>query len=398
MIHACEYARDVLSLVENQVLAGMRPYIVTPRGAGSAEVYLNQQDLEEASTLSLMRAWQDVRNWRKSLLECDPENSADIVHTHSFASGMAAVRNLPCVVYDPEACIEELANSADQCERGSWMGRSFRVAEQFIISRAKAIIVHSLGMKAAVEERGVLRDNVFLIPEPLPQEVEGPIFKDNFLQGRFGIAEGAVIYFMPQTVGVSFENTIAGIAAVLEAFAAASAPDSRLLIEVTPTTSTAVSGCAERSGVAKTVLPVEETDRDAVMQNADVVIVVGELPADPMLARHPNNTCLQALAQGRALLAADIPRNRDCSPQGSGCLWFKNGDVRELGHRMKFLAENPDFRKALGTSGRTHVLKTRNCTAIGQQYDAAYRHAIRQKRAGGPGQQAANLLPITSVG
>src|SRR5215469_2377172 len=61
VIHACEYARDVLPLVEGQVLAGMRPYIVTPQGAGSAEVYLSKRDLEEGAPLSLLRAWQDVR-------------------------------------------------------------------------------------------------------------------------------------------------------------------------------------------------------------------------------------------------------------------------------------------------------------------------------------------------
>src|SRR5215510_1037109 len=140
VIHACEYARDVLPVIEGQVFAGMRPFIVTPMGAGTAELYLSRKDLEQPDGLSLLRAWQDVRNWRKSLLECDPENTADMVHTHSFASGMAGVRNLSCVVYDLNACIEELAISAGQCESGSWMARSFRVAEQFILSRAKAVI------------------------------------------------------------------------------------------------------------------------------------------------------------------------------------------------------------------------------------------------------------------
>src|SRR5215469_2164457 len=87
VIHACEHARDILPVVEGQVAAGMQPYIVTPQGAGAAELYLNKTDLEQPDTLSLLRAWQDVRNWRKSLLECDPENTADVVHTHSFPSG-----------------------------------------------------------------------------------------------------------------------------------------------------------------------------------------------------------------------------------------------------------------------------------------------------------------------
>src|SRR5690349_17775487 len=57
VIHACEFARDVLPVVEGQVAAGMKPYIVTPQGAGSAEVYLSRKDLEHSRPLSLLRAW-----------------------------------------------------------------------------------------------------------------------------------------------------------------------------------------------------------------------------------------------------------------------------------------------------------------------------------------------------
>lgn len=396
VIHACEYARDVLPLVEGQVLAGMRPYIVTPQGGGSAEVYLNKKDLEEATSLSLLRAWQDVRNWRKSLLECEPETAADVVHTHSFASGMAGVRNLSCIVYDPAACIEELAISAVQCERGSWMGRSFRVAEQFIISRAKAVIVHSVGMKAAVEERGAPAENVFLVPEPLPPEWELVQFKGSFLQHRFRTEDDGVTYFLPQASGAPAENALVGILSLLEAFVLADTPKTTLLIETTDGNAAAIAEHAGRLGVTKQVLCVEQKDRDAVMQNADVVIATGELPADPVQARRANDHCLHALALGKALLAADIPRNRECSPEGAGCLWFQDGDMRELGHRIKFLAENRDFRTALGESGRKRVLEIRNSTAIGQQYDAVYRHAIKQKRASGPGHHVTNLQPLTS--
>jgi hypothetical protein len=149
VIHACEYARDVLPVVEGQVAAGMRPYIVTPQGAGTAEMYLSGGNQDEPRTLSLLRSWQDVRNWRKSLLDCEPETSSDLVHAHCFAAGMAAVRSCSCVVYDLGACIEEMAISAELCESSSWMARSFRVAEQFVLTRAAAVIVHSDGLKQA---------------------------------------------------------------------------------------------------------------------------------------------------------------------------------------------------------------------------------------------------------
>jgi Glycosyltransferase Family 4 len=174
VIHACEYARDVLPVAESQVAAGMQPYIVTPHGAGKAELFLSAENPEPYRPLSLLRSWQEVRQWRKAILDCDPENSADLVHAHSFVAGMAAVRNCSCAVYDFTASIEELAASARQCEHNSWLARSFRAAEQFVLSRAAAVIVHSLGMKQAALERGASPGSIFLIPCPRTGEDDLP--------------------------------------------------------------------------------------------------------------------------------------------------------------------------------------------------------------------------------
>jgi len=399
VIHACEYARDVLAVVEGQVNAGMRPYIVTPQGAGTAEVYLTQKNPESRQTLSLLRAWQDVRNWRKSLLECDPESSADIIHAHSFASGMAAVRNFSCVVYDAAACIEELAISAGQCDKGSWMARSFRVAEQFILSHAEAVIVHSSGMKAAVEERGGVPESIFLIPEPLEIESENPLLASSFLHERFGIESHTVTYFVPWGNGAEQHKLSDALAAVLEAFAlvAHELADATLLIQAAGTVAETLRAYAERFGIPKCVFVVEEMDAAAVMQSADVVITTGETPLDPVIARQANEICVKSLWLGKPLLAADVARNRDCSPDGRGCLWFKEDDVKDLGHRMAFLGRNPDFRLALAAAGRTYMLETRNITAIGRQHDEAYQYAVRRKKSGPTGQNMISLQPAISA-
>jgi glycosyltransferase involved in cell wall biosynthesis len=397
VIHACEHAQDVLPVVEGQITVGMRPYIVTPRWAGAAELYLSNKDSEQAATLSLLRAWQDVRHWRKSLLECNPEASADVVHTHSFASGMAGVRNFSCVVYDFGACIDELAISAGLVERGSWMGRSFRVAEQFILSRAQAVVVHSLGMKAAAEERGAFAENVFLIPEPL--EMEQVLHDDpDFLQQRFGFPNSDISYVAPFSASAG-RTALEQARRLLEAFAilVSKLSHSRLLIETLPENTEAIMGHAEHLGIAGRVYCFGQSDLSAVIQCADVVVALSTAPDDPVQARRPNAVCLQALWTGKPLLAADMLCNRDCSPDGRGCLWFNDGDTRDLSRRMAFLGRNPDFRKALAAAGRAYIMETRNSTAVGQKYDAVYRHALKRKRPGAPGQQVMSLQPIISA-
>ncbi len=312
VLHACEFARDVLPVVEGQVVAGMRPYIITPQGGAAAEIYLAQKDLEQPHPLSLLRAWQDVRHWRKSLLECDPENSADVVHAHSFASGMAAVRNFSCVVYDPAACIEELAIASGQCDAASWMARSFRVAEQFVISRAEAVIVHSSGMKLAVEERGASSESVFVIPAPLEVDLDNVAPpKNSFLRERFGIAGATLTYFVPELQGAARDKVSGSVSAVLEAFAQAAAdlPPAALLVEAPTAARETLRGHAEQLNIADKVFIFGSEEADSVMRNADVVIVTGELPSEPVTVRLANDLCLKSLWFGKALAG------RGCPPQ-----------------------------------------------------------------------------------
>ncbi len=405
VIHACEYARDVLPVVEGQIAAGMRPYIVTPQGAGSAELYLSGKRQEQPRSLSLLRSWQDVRNWRKSILECEPETSADVVHAHSFAAGMAGVRSVSCVVYDPQACIEELAISAHLCDSGSWMARSFRVAEQFVISRAAAVVVHSQGMKQAVEERGAAPGNVFLVPDPLPFEEEElppiPIpLGAEFLQQRLGTKPGEVVLFAPETFCRSDGGLCAHGTALLQAFALAAAevPELKLVVLAPEELRPLVSEAARGLDISDRLRIAGQQDGAAFMRAAHAVIVSGETPQDQVQARQPNELCLQALYHGRALLAADIPRHRDASPDGRGCLWFEAANAGDLAHRIAFLGRHPEFREALGSAGQEFILKNRNFAVIGEKYKEVYRHAAARKRTTGTGQGMTLLEPAANWG
>jgi glycosyltransferase involved in cell wall biosynthesis len=395
VIHACEYARDVLPVVEGQVAVGMRPYIVTPQGAGTAELYLSGGNQDQPRTLSLLRSWQDVRNWRKSLLDCAPETSSDLVHAHCFAAGMAAVRSCSCVVYDFGACIEEMAISAELCESGSWMARSFRVAEQFVLTRAAAVIVHSDGLKQAAIERGALPESIFLVPQPIDVNDEPPTLsvEMDFLTRRFGLSPDAVSFFVPQFAADGAEQLSAAAVSVLEGFALASneLPQFNLLLDAPETARKAINEHAARLGISPHVALVHPLDVPATMQSAHVVVAMGEVPADPVIARQPSEICLKSLWQGKTLLAADIPRNRDASPEGRGCLWFEADNPRDLGYRMAFLGRKPEFRAALGAAGRMYIFETRSTAAVGQKYDEAYRYAASRKKSGGAGQNMVRL-------
>ncbi len=405
VIHACEHVRDVLSVAEGQVAVGMRPYIVTPQGSGAAELYLSGKEPGQPAPLSLLRSWQDVRKWRKSILECDPANSADVVHAHSFAAGMAAVRGCDGVVYDFRDCIDELAIATGQVEPGSWMGRSFRAAEQFILSRASAVIVHSLGMKQGAQERGAPPANVFFIPDPLGVEdaaadvIGGlPAPASEFRFGLQATRPKATVFFAPQLGAARNEKLPPSAMLLLDALVVATRElaDCVLLLEAAEGTRASLEQQLNQLGLAQNVAFVDAANAAAAWQSAQVVIALGESNADPATLRQSNPVCLRALRQGATLLAADIPRNRDASPEGRGCLWFEPNNARDLGCRMAFLSGNPDFRAALAATGRAHLVETRGHAVIGKKYAEAYRHAASRKKTKSSGPELTVFYPAVN--
>src|SRR5258708_35217575 len=88
---------------------------------------------------------------------------------------------------------------------------------------------------------------------------------------------------------------------------------------------------------------------------------------------------LQAMAAGRAVIAADVPENRECSPDGRGCVWFKPGDDLDLVQRTAFVAHNRGFAQSLGENGRAHIAASRAANLVGKRYDEVYRHAVARR-------------------
>jgi glycosyltransferase involved in cell wall biosynthesis len=395
VIHACEYARDVLPLVEGQIAAGMRPYIVTPQGAGSAELYLARPNQEQVRTFSLLRSWQDVRNWRKSILECEPESSADLVHAHAFAAGMAAIRSCGCVVYDLNECIEELAIAAQLCEPGSWMGRSFRVAEQFILSRASAVVVHSNSMKQAALERGATPGSIFVIPEPLiiHEPEEDAVSRYFAARTRSDAAAARTTFFVPELAPMDAARLPGAADALLEAVAIAKqdSPAFSVIVEASENFHASLNELAARLAITDSLQLVDPGNAQQCWSECDVVIATATVPLNAVAARQASQICLKAMVGNKTLLAADVPRHRDVSPDGRGCLWFDSADQRDLGHRISFLTLNPEFRSALGAAGHAFILETRSLTSIGARYDAVYRHALSRRKTMSTGQGMATF-------
>lgn len=414
VIHACDSIRSVAELVEAQIAAGMRPFVLTgdarPRAA------------------SLLETWNEVRAWRTHLQSTDAAThplQSSVVHAHSFAAAMAAMRAGLTTVYDVRACVEDFAVTAGQCTERSWLARSFRTAEEFLLPRVGAVVVHSAVMRKACIERGVDAADLFLVPMPwlLPARwasgsYSGAYSDEGWLRRAFDFAEDIVTLFARPAVAED-ETLMRAFAQV-----AAEVPGARLFLAAANDQAVQLRRFAQEHGVEELVFFLSPEDEQPALAAADIVLAGWPVfPDDSSWGRihalHVANsgTALSAMAHGRCLLAADCSAHRDLTPQGRGCLWYGSsaaasatspssqatGDgsasstkdkASELANRLAFLARNPDFRRALAENARQHLAQTRDPERIGKMYREVYHHAeVRRQRGDDAPGQTPILVP-----
>jgi glycosyltransferase involved in cell wall biosynthesis len=355
VLHACDLVGETLALAEAQAQAGMRPSLLMPDG------WYRPLTAEAPPTaLSLIHEWQQVRRWRQRFVAENVEQWAEILHAHCFAAAMAGLRGLAPVVYDLVAPV----GAEITPKPGAWLLRSLGAAEQFALTRAAAVVVHTQAMRTLATQRGVETEDLFLVPDPV--EVAG-------FDGLVGESRTRTITLFAPDAGHGGD-----LNCLLQAFATllSEIETARLLIEVPAERAAAAMAQAAKIGVAGRVEAIGRAEHARALAEAEIIVAAS--PAGD----GPSRTVIEALAHGRAVLAADVAQNREVTPQGRGCLWYRRHDARDLAGRAAFLARNPDFRTALAVSGRTHVQATRSAKAVARKYDDVYRHAFQRRHRG----------------
>jgi len=372
VIHACERARDVLPLVEGQLAAGMRPSLLTPADVGGT-AFLEAPKREYLQPVSLINTWNHVRKWRTLMNESAADISSEILHAHSFSAGMAAVRASSCVVYQLKEPVEKLAAARENYDENSWLARSFRVAEQFVLTRAAAVVVPDHAQRLACLERGVNAASTFLIPEPIDHALLDSAPERSWLMESANAGAETVFILVPGVPASEWEARDA-LLRWLRVFCNVRREyaDVRLVLLAEIRAQAMAHEMASACNLAPWICVLPPSMRDKALASADVVICDRE--------HGSSGIALEVLARGRALLASDVESHREITPDGRGCLWFRSGEVNDIAQRASFLVSNPQFRRALALAGRQHCQATRSAEAVGAQYDAVYRSAFSKRK------------------
>jgi glycosyltransferase involved in cell wall biosynthesis len=383
VIHACEQVRDVLPVVESQLAVGMRPFLVTPTGFGSALNYLRRPMNEKPQAASLLRAWSDVLNWKRLLVEGDSHNDAEIIHAHSFAAGMAAVRSNAAVVYDMRQAVEQIA-----AEERTWLRRSFQAAEQFVLSRAGGVVVHSNELRQECLRRGVEEQSLFCVPQPLDSGWLDSLPDRYWIERRTGANPHTTIFFAPE-LGRNGTNLDQELSKLVEALNfVLGENDNVMLVLLSDGDAERIPRRLQTEKVGNVVQVLPKTERDRAVASSDVIIL-----CDTLDHEFESSSFVEALARGRALLAPDKQSLRELAPAAS-CLWFQARKEQDLAHRMAFLARNPDVCRIIARNGRRYVESTRSPQAIGERYDEVYKQVAAKTRQSSTKSNDVRLVPL----
>lgn len=365
VLHACEKTSTVSDLTDAETKIGMTPQVLARESWKS-----------DPNGLSLLTTWNDVRDWRHALNDAEAVNSFQIVHAHSFASAMAGVRGSLPLVYDFAYALGEV--TPEQSHSGPWLLRSFRVAEQFALTRASAVVVHSKTMATIAHDRGAAPPNIFRIHHPF---ISRKMENDQSWYEAHGIdpSRDFVVLVLGSSNGHEFSlKTLATLKRDL--------PNVVLVLECDQATQEVMQRASELN-LGSSLRCVSPHARDSAIASADLVLA---FPTEDPSGRS-NEGMLSAMSASKPVVAADAPENRECSEDGEGCLWFQHGEVSDLTRSVLSLATNQYFRSELGKAGRDHLLATRAPEVVGRAYNEVYRHAQSRRT------ETIQLLPAPKI-
>jgi len=325
--------------------------------------------------LPIINQWAIVNSLNARLDEIIPEIKPDVLHAHSPAlNGLAAIRagkkyNIP-VVYECRAFWEDAAVDHGTTQEGSLRYRITKALESYVFKKAQAVTCICEGLRQDIIKRGVAENKITVIPNAV--NIEKFTFgqqADESLKHQLGLKGKTVLGFIGSFYAYE------GIPLILDALPIIlkQQPEIRLLL---------VGGG-----------PQEQVIKNKVkhLQLESYVIFTGRVPHDqvqdyynlvdvfvyPRLAMRLTELVtplkpLEAMAQGRLVVASDVGGHKELIENGKNGFLFSAGDATALASAVLNLTDNRSQWNTVREQGRLYVEQQRNWPMSVAQYEKVY--------------------------
>ncbi len=377
------YTFRTLSILREQRKLGLQTFHLTsPKHLGSTQA---QEDVDgwhfyrsaapAGGTLPGLGQLALMQTLERRLLEVAQTVRPDILHAHSpVLNAIPALKvgkrlGIP-VVYEIRAFWEDAAVDHGTTSEGSLRYRMTRWLETRAIKRAAHVFTICEGLRADIAQRGIPADKVTVIPNAVDIESFEPGGQpDPILKKTLGLDGATVVGFIGSFYAYEgLDLLLSALPGIL-----AQRPEVRLLLVGGGPQDEALKAQARQMGIADKVVFTGRVHHSEVHRYYDLVDVLA-YPRHSMRLTELVTPLkpLEAMAQGRLLVASDVGGHKELIRHGQTGMLFKAGSTEALTQTLVSLLAEKDSWPAMREAGRRFVETQRNWTASVANYPGVY--------------------------
>lgn len=324
--------------------------------------------------------WRLMKALESRLQAVAEQVRPDILHAHSpVLNALPALRvgrrlGIP-VVYEVRAFWEDAAVDHGSTREGSLRYRATRAFETHVLRRVDHVFTICEGLRGDIVARGIPADRVTVIPNAVTlSDFEQGGQPDEALKTRLGLAGAEIIGFIGSFYAYE------GLDLLLDALPRLLAlrPALRVLLVGGGPQDAALKAQVERLGLRDKVVFTGRVPHSEVNRYYDLIDLL-------VYPRHPMRLTelvtplkpLEAMAQGRLLVASDVGGHRELIVDGQTGHLFKAGDVAALAARVQQAFETREQWPRMRAAGRHFVETERNWMRSAANYVEPYRRLLQ---------------------
>ena len=306
----------------------------------------------------------------------------DVLHAHSPAlNAVAALRvgralGIP-VVYEVRAFWEDAAVDHGTSREWGLRYRLTRALESYAVRRADAVTTICEGLRNDILERGIPEEKITVIPNAVNiADFSAGEERDAGLASSLGLDNKQVLGFIGSFYAYE------GLDVLLRALPSMLTmnPDIRVLLVGGGPQDEALRQLAQQLGIADKVVFTGRVPHSEVQRyyNLIDILVYPRLKmrlTDLVTPLKP----LEAMAQGRLVIASDVGGHRELIRNGKTGILFEAGNAEALAKQAVELLSMSDKWPALRSAARGFVETERNWTASVSRYHSVYGRISRPR-------------------
>lgn len=325
-----------------------------------------------------------INGLARRLNEVVPLEKPDVLHAHSPAlNGMAALRaakryGLP-LVYEVRAFWEDAAVDHGTCREGDMRYRATRAMETHVLKHADAVTCICEGLRGDIVARGIPAEKVTVIPNAVDIEhFQCGGNPDTALQKELGLEGKLALGFIGSFYAYE------GLSLLLEAMPKllAQREDIRVLLVGGGYEERRLKQQAQELGLMDKVIFTGRVSHSEVQRYYDLVDIL----VYPRLSMRLTDLVtplkpLEAMAQGRLIVASDVGGHRELIRDGeTGCL-FRAGDANHLAETVLKVLAASQLWPAMRAAARHFVEQERNWRVSVARYRPVYERLTALRRS-----------------